>query len=205
MYDDFFFNRHNYFWRDQAMKKLPPLISSTKMMVCGEDLGMVPDCVPSAMYELSILSLEIERMPKSSNYKFTDLDNLPYLSVCTTSTHDMSPIRLWWTENRNITQQYYNEVLKYEGEAPEECSPQLCKQIIERHLRSAAMWVILPWQDWLSIDNKLRNKDIESERINVPANSEHYWNYRMHIPMEQLLSETELNNKIKKMCGSVSV
>lgn len=204
LYDDFYFNRHNYFWRDQAMKKLPPLISSTNMMVCGEDLGMVPDCVPSVMYELQILSLEIERMPKNSNYKFTDLNNLPYLSVCTTSTHDMSPIRLWWTENKEITQRYYNDVLKHEGKAPKECSPALCQQIIERHLRSAAMWVILPWQDWLSIDKKLRNPDIEAERINVPANPEHYWNYRMHIPMEKLLNETGLNNRIKSMCESVN-
>ncbi|HBT86814.1 MAG TPA: hypothetical protein DEB12_13050, partial [Porphyromonadaceae bacterium] len=163
-----------------------------------------PDCVPSVMYELQILSLEIERMPKNSNYKFTDLNNLPYLSVCTTSTHDMSPIRLWWTENKEITQRYYNDVLKHEGKAPKECSPALCQQIIERHLRSAAMWVILPWQDWLSIDKKLRNPDIEAERINVPANPEHYWNYRMHIPMEKLLNETGLNNRIKSMCESVN-
>ncbi|MDD4777848.1 MAG: 4-alpha-glucanotransferase [Fermentimonas sp.] len=203
LYDDFYFNRHNYFWRDQAIKKLPPLISSTNMMVCGEDLGMVPDCVPSVMYELQILSLEIERMPKSSSYKFTDLNNLPYLSVCTTSTHDMSPLRLWWTENREDTQYYYNNVLNHEGLAPDECSTELCQQIIERHLKSAAMWVILPWQDWLSIDKELRNTDIEAERINVPANPEHYWNYRMHMTLEKLLKETELNNRIKSLCNSV--
>lgn len=203
LYDDFYFNRHNYFWRDQAMKKLPPLISSTNMMVCGEDLGMVPDCVPSVMYELQILSLEIERMPKSSNYKFTDLNNLPYLSVCTTSTHDMSPIRLWWTENREVTQYYYNNVLNHEGLAPDECSTELCQQIIERHLKSAAMWVIIPWQDWLSIDGELRNPDINKERINVPANPENYWRYRMHVSLEKLLKETELNNRIKSMCDSV--
>lgn len=204
LYDDFYFHRHNYFWRDQAMKKLPPLISSTNMLVCGEDLGMVPNCVPSVMYELRILSLEIERMPKNSNDKFNDLNNLPYLSVCTTSTHDMSPIRLWWTENKETTQQYYNNVLKHDGLAPEECSSELCQQIIKRNLLSSAMWVILPWQDWLSIDNKLRSADMQSERINVPANPEHYWNYRMHISLDKLLNETELNNRIKNMCESVT-
>ena len=197
LYDEFFFHRHNYFWREQAMRKLPYLISSTSMMVCGEDLGMVPDCVPSVMNELQILSLEIERMPKSSNVKFTDLNNVPYLSVCTTSTHDMSPIRLWWTENREVTQLYYNNVLLKEGEAPEECDSELCNVIIKSHLNSSAMWVILPLQDWLSLDTELRNPDSDAERINVPSNPQHYWKYRMHISINSLLKEGEFNSKIQ--------
>ena len=203
LYDRFYFQKHNYFWREQAMKKLPPLINSTDMMVCGEDLGMVPDCVPSVMDELQILSLEIERMPKSTYTKFTNLNHLPYMSICTTSTHDMSPIRLWWTENRDITQQYYNEVLHLEGVAPLECSTELCQQIIENHLRSTAMWVILPWQDWMSIDESLRKDDILSERINVPANPENYWRYRMHISLDDLLKEDEFNSTVKSMCDKV--
>ncbi|HLW08914.1 MAG TPA: 4-alpha-glucanotransferase [Fermentimonas sp.] len=203
LYDRFYFNKHNYFWREQAMKKLPPLISSTNMMVCGEDLGMVPDCVPSVMDELQILSLEIERMPKSAQYKFTNLATVPYLSVCTTSTHDMSPIRLWWTENRDVTQLYYNQVLQLEGEAPQECSTQLCRMIVENHLRSNAMWVILPWQDWLSVDSKLRKPDYESERINVPANPNNYWRYKMHISLDDLLKESEFNETIRNLGDSV--
>lgn len=199
LYDDFYYHRHNYFWREQAMQKLPTLISSTSMLVCGEDLGMVPECVPSVMNELQILSLEIQRMPKNPQALFTDLYHLPYLSVCTTSTHDMSPIRLWWTENKELTQQYYNQVLQMEGEAPSECSPQLCQEILQDHLQSAAMWVILPWQDWLSIDGNLRNPDPESERINIPANPDHYWQYRMHITLEELLKAEGLNQKIREM------
>lgn len=197
LYDRFYFQKHDYFWREQAMKKLPPLINSTDMMVCGEDLGMVPNCVPSVMDELQILSLEIERMPKDPYTQFTNLKQLPYLSVCTTSTHDMSPLRLWWAENREVTQQYYNLVLQIEGKAPLVCSTELCKKIIENHLKSNAMWVILPWQDWMSIDETLSNDDIESERINVPSNPKNYWRYRMHISLEQLLNETGLNDKIK--------
>ena len=196
LYDEFYYHRHNYFWREEAMKKLPVLISSTKMMVCGEDLGMVPDCVPSVMHELQMLSLEIERMPKDPFVTFTDLQRLPYLSVCTTSTHDMSPLRLWWTENRELTQRYYNEVLHHEGVAPAECDTAICRQIIERHLRSSAMWVILPLQDWLSIDEKNRNPNVAAERINVPANPEHYWRYRMHISLDDLLREAGFNGNV---------
>ena len=196
LYDEFYYHRHNHFWREEAMKKLPVLISSTRMMVCGEDLGMVPDCVPDVMQELEMLSLEIERMPKDFHATFADLQRLPYLSVCTTSTHDMSPLRLWWTENRELTQHYYNEVLHREGVAPAECTTDICRQIIENHLHSSAMWVILPLQDWLSIDEKLRNPDIASERINIPANPEHYWRYRMHISLDDLLEETRFNKAL---------
>lgn len=199
LYDDFFYRRHNYFWREQAMKKLPTLLSATSMLACGEDLGMVPDCVPSVMKELQILSLEIERMPKDARHTFADLQRLPYLSVCTTSTHDMSPLRLWWTENRNLTQQYYNQVLHREGVAPEVCPPEIAYQIIKRHLHSSAMWVILPWQDWMAIDHQLQNPDIESERINIPANPQHYWRYRMHLTLEDLLNETQFNEQVKKL------
>ena len=199
LYDDFYYRRHNYFWREQAMRRLPQLISSTPMMVCGEDLGMVPDSVHSVMNELQILSLEIQRMPKDANVPFTDLASLPYLSVATTSTHDMSPIRLWWKENRAITQKYYNEVLGREGEAPYECSPELCGQIIQQHLDSPAMWVILPWQDWMSVSGELARKNPAEERINVPANPEHYWRYRMHVSLDDLLKKNEFNAAVKSM------
>ena len=199
LYDDFFYNKHNEFWREQAMKKLPPLISTTSMMACGEDLGMVPQCVPTVMQELQILSLEIQRMPKTPFVLFADLNHLPYLSVCTTSTHDMSPIRAWWEENKELTQYYYNHVLGHEGDAPDKCTPQLCREILELHLQSSSLWVIIPWQDWMAIDGNLRYPDPYAERINIPANPKHYWRYRMHIPLDNLLKEDHLNTVIKEM------
>lgn len=199
LYNEFFYHRHNYFWREQAMKKLPVLISSTSMLVCGEDLGMVPDCVPSVLHELQMLSLEIQRMPKDPKVMFTDLLTLPYHAVCTTSTHDMSPIRAWWAENRAVTQRYFNDQLHREGEAPEECGRELCREIIYNHLQSSAMWVILPWQDWLSLDERLRNPDAGAERINIPANPEHYWNYRMHLSLDELLAEEGFNALIGEL------
>ncbi|MDD2327508.1 MAG: 4-alpha-glucanotransferase [bacterium] len=199
LYNDFFYSRHNYFWREQAMRKLPGLVASTSMLVCGEDLGMVPDCVPSVMRELQMLSLEIERMPKDPKVLFTDLKQIPFHSVCTTSTHDMSPIRLWWSENRALTQRYYNDILHHEGVAPEACSAELCREIIAAHLRSSAMWVILPWQDWMSLNTGLRNPDASAERINVPANPEHYWRYRMHLSLDELIKETAFNKLVAEM------
>ena len=90
------------------MKKLPALKRSTNMLICGEDLGMVPKAVPEVMKQLGILSLEIQRMPKDLNRKFFHPADAPYLSVVTPSTHDMSTVRSWWEENRETTQHFYN-------------------------------------------------------------------------------------------------
>jgi 4-alpha-glucanotransferase len=199
LYWNYFYQRHNEFWKEQAYKRLTPLINSTNMLVCGEDLGMIPQSVPEVMLKLQILSLEIEQMPKSPNVEFTPLKHNPYLSVCTTSTHDMPTIRGRWKENRAKTQRYYNEALKRDGIAPAECSGEICEQIISNHLSSGSMLCIIPFQDWLSIDETLRNPDIDSERINIPRHSRHYWKYRMHLTIEELLNAEKLNGLINRL------
>jgi len=199
LYDEFFYRRHTQFWKEQALNKLPTLISSTNMLVCGEDLGMIPSSVPDVMRQLQILSLEIQRMPKDSNTLFENLNVIPYLSVCTTSTHDMPPVRAWWRESKDLRQKYYNDVLWKPGLAPDDCTPELCHQILNIHVKSPAMLVILPLQDWLSMDGDIRNKNPEEERINIPSNPQHYWRYRMHINIEELIENNSFNTRIKEM------
>jgi 4-alpha-glucanotransferase len=199
LYRDFFYHRHNDFWKKQAFLRLAPLMSSAGMLICGEDLGMIPHCVPEVMAQLQILSLEIERMPKEANREFTDLARIPYLSVCTTSTHDMTPIRNWWREDRAKTQRYYNNVLCRTGAAPDECTPGLAAQILDNHLASPSMLAIIPLQDWLAMgDENVRRPAIDSERINIPADPRHYWRYRMHLTMENLLLQDDFNEKIRE-------
>ncbi len=199
LYDDFYYHRHNEFWHNQAMQKLPALISSTAMLVCAEDLGMIPSCVPQVLEELQILSLEIQRMPKDHRFEFGNTNQYPYRSVATTSTHDMTTIRGWWEEDYAKTQQYYNAILGKHGQAPHHADPYICENIIENHLWSPAMLVILPFQDWLSIDEKLRRADANEERINIPANPRHYWRYRMHLTLEELINSHHLNQHILRL------
>ncbi|MEI8085644.1 MAG: 4-alpha-glucanotransferase [Paludibacter sp.] len=199
IYVDFFYHRHTQFWKQKAMEKLPALISATNMLVCGEDLGMVPDSVPEVMNALEILSLEIQRMPKKPNTEFAMPAEAPYLSVCTTSTHDMNPIRAWWEEDPILTQRFYNRALGMQGTAPATCEQWIAEKIIEQHLQSNAMWIILPWQDWMALDTKLCHEHPNAERINVPSNPRNFWCYRMHITLEQLLKEDEFNQRISEM------
>ena len=199
LYNDFFYRRHNDFWGALAMEKLPALVDATNMMCCGEDLGMVPDCVGPVMQNLGILSLEVQRMPKDPTIEFGYTNRYPYACVCTTGSHDTSTIRGWWKEDRATSQKYYNEILWKQGVAPEELGGELCATIVNNHLCSPAILTILPLQDWISMDEKLRKADIDSERINIPAIPNHYWRYRMHLSLEQLLEEGELNATIKSM------
>jgi 4-alpha-glucanotransferase len=199
LYVEYFYHRHNEFWQEKAYNKLPALISSTNMLVCGEDLGMVPDSVPEVMQSLEILSLEIQRMPKKPNAEFAMPEDAPYLSVCTTSTHDMNPIRAWWEEDLAITQRFYNRALGMHGTAPEKCEQWIAEKIVQQHLESNAMWIILPWQDWMAVESKLCLEHPFAERINVPSNPRNFWCYRMHIPLEKLLKEHKFNDRIKEM------
>ena len=196
LYNDFYYRRHNDFWYGKAMWKLPPLIDATDMLCCAEDLGMIPACVPAVMQQLEILSLEIQRMPKDPTTPFGNTWNYPYYSVCTTSTHDMGGIRAWWEENRDMTQDYYNNVLHQHGAAPYYAEPWICEQILDLHLQSPSMLCILPLQDWMSMDGKLRRENPADEQINVPANPRHYWRYRMHMTLEELLDAKEFNSRI---------
>ena len=202
LYDDFFYRRNNEFWKEKAMQKLPALLDSTGMLACGEDLGMIPATVPQVMADLRILSLEIQRMPKSVEETFAHPANYPYLSVCTTSTHDMNPVRAWWEEDRQVTEQFWQMILGNSSEAPYYCEPWICRQILDQHLWSPAMLTVLPLQDWLSMDGALRRLNPNDERINVPANSRHYWRYRMHLTVEQLAAAKEFNETLSNMIAS---
>ena len=198
LYVDYFFRRQDHFWREEAMKKLPPLKQATNMLVCGEDLGMVPHCVPDVMRELGILSLEIQRMPKDPHREFFHPADSPYLSVVTPSTHDMSTLRGWWEEDRERTQRFFNHELGQWGDAPFFCEAWVNKAIVMQHLYSPAMWSIFQLQDLLGMDGNIRRENPHDERINIPANSKHYWKYRMHILLEDLLKEKSFNEELKE-------
>lgn len=199
LYNDYFYRRNNQFWYQEAMKKLPKLVQATRMLVCAEDLGMVPDCVPWVMDELKILSLELQSMPKDPSVKFGHLSRNPYRSVCTISSHDMPTLRMWWDENVQRTQEYYNTMLYRQGPAPHPLPGWLASDIISRHLTSPSMLCILSIQDWLATDESLRLPDADAERINIPANPKHYWRYRMHLNIEDLAADKRFVQNITEM------
>jgi 4-alpha-glucanotransferase len=199
VYDDFFYHRHNDLWKASALAKLPVLRDATQMFIYGEDLGMVPACVPEVMRQLELPGMIIQRMPVEDGARFADVARAPSLSVCTPGNHDMSVLREWWEEDRAATQYFYNHVLCRAGAAPDECTPPTVRDIIMQHLQSPSALAIFAWQDLMATDAGLRRENCRDERINVPANPQQYWQYRIHIHIEDLLKETEFNAALREM------
>ena len=199
LYDNYFYHRNNQFWYEEAMQKLPKLVKATRMLCCAEDLGMVPACVQWVMDELGILSLELESMPKEAWVRFGHVERNPRRSVATISSHDTPTLRMWWDEDYERTQDYYNNILGMEGPAPHPLSGQMARHIIQRHLDCPSMLCVIALQDWLAIDEHLRLKDANAERINIPANPRHYWRYRMHLNIEDLKNDKSFTEGIHEM------
>jgi len=198
LYVNYFYYRQEELWKKEALNKLPGLKRITNMLVCGEDLGMVPHCVPEVMEQLGILSLEIQRMPKKTGSEFFHPNDAPYLSVVSPSTHDMSTLRGWWEEDAAKTNRYYHTMLGHSGTAPQYCEPWINKEIVVQHLYSPAIWSVFQLQDLLGMSNTLRRENPNDERINLPSNPDHFWKYRMHISLEELLKETDFNQELRK-------
>ncbi|MBQ9655863.1 MAG: 4-alpha-glucanotransferase [Prevotella sp.] len=199
LYNNYFFQRHSFFWGQQALRRLPAVLKGCRMLVCGEDLGMLPDCVEPVLDQLRILTLEIQQMPKQQGFEFAHLEANPIRSVCTISTHDMAPLRLWWQENPERRQRFYVTMLQKEGKAPDQLPAHLAEEIIARHLYCPSMLCVLQLQDWLAMDGELRRKSAQDERINVPSDAYNRWQYRMHLTIEELMEATKYNNKVRTM------
>ena len=199
LYVDYFFRRQDDFWKREALRKLPALKRVTDMLICGEDLGLVPACVPEVMRDLGFLGLEIQRMPKALGREFSRPADAPYLSVVTPGTHDMSTIRGWWEEDRELTQKFFNHELGLPGEAPGAAEPWIVQSVVRQHLASPAMWSIFQWQDLLGMDGGLRRDHVEAERINIPACPNFYWRYRLHLTLETMLQAHEFNSRLRQM------
>ncbi len=185
IYEDFYYHRHNEFWKQKALEKLPALIHATKMIACGEDLGMIPACVPEVMHELGIMSLEVQRMPKVFGHPFVQTEDLPENCVYTTGTHDMSTLRGWLAEDRVRTRQFLDSLDLDDRKV----TAKTLKKIMKKHLDSPSKWNIYPLQDLLDLDEKKWSPNPVDDQINVPANAKNQWKWRMRMPLEVLLTD----------------
>lgn len=217
LHEHYYYQRHNEFWAEEALRKMPSVIGYADdakadhlhpepllrgrcgMLPCAEDLGMVPASVGKVLRHLNVLSLEIQRMPKSWGVQFADPALYPYMSVATPGTHDMSPFRQWWHEDASQTQAYWRDVLHREGTAPTDAPVDAQQQMVAQHLDSPSMLCLIALQDLLGMDATLRHPHPESEQINCPSDPNHYWRYRMHITLEQLSAHTPFNELLRSL------
>lgn len=201
LYTDYFYHRQDELWKAKALEKLPVIAGSSEMLLCGEDLGMVPPCVPGVMAQLGILSLEIQRWPKSDHSEFFHPAHAPYLSVVSTGTHDMATLREWWQEDENTRRRFAWQLFHKSFPKPE-LNPEMARRIIEQHLFSPAVLAIFPLQDLLAMDAQLRAENPEKERINIPSITPFYWQWRMEMNVEDLQTATTFTKELESLVKS---
>lgn len=199
LYDDYFQRRNTVFWYRAAMKKIPTIVHSCNMLPCAEDLGLRPECVDWTLRDLRMLSLEMPSMPKQHGSTFADERNNPYLSVCTTSNHDTPTLRQQWDADPQLTQAYFTDVLRYNGMAPHPMPGWLARDIVARQLACPSMFCVLPLQDWLAMDERLRCNDAGSERVNRPSDEASGWRWRMHISIGRIMQDTRFCDNLREL------
>ncbi len=186
IHHDFFYQKHNELWKQTASERLSIITSSNPMLSCSEDLGMIPATVPDVLEDLELLSLELERIPKQYGQSFTNMQEVPYLSVTTSSSHDMPPLRLWFAhlsvEESEQYLKHFHPLCKDKGTDLEEID--LYEALILRHLQSKSMLIILPFADLLALAPELSTQLPEDEQINHPENPKNRWMYRMPFSIE---------------------
>jgi len=185
-------------WREHGRKLLTAIARSSDMLVCAEDLGVVPPCVPEVLQELDILGLRVERW-SGINGSVSEVEDFPKLTVNTTSTHDSSTLRGWWQEHGWNREEYFR-TLNLPGPCPAYLTTEVCAAILERNLNANSMIVVLPLQDFLALHYDLRTLEPSAERINVPGvESPENWTYRMKVSIESLLAYDVFNDRLKEL------
>ncbi|KAG0479077.1 hypothetical protein HPP92_013796 [Vanilla planifolia] len=199
LYYDYYFHRQEDLWRQNALKTLPVLLSSSDMLACGEDLGLIPSCVHPVMKELGLIGLRIQRMPSEPGVEFGIPSQYNYETVCAPSCHDSSTLRAWWEEDGERRLRFFNDVLGSNDEPPPHCTPEIVHFVIQQHLQSPSMWAIFPLQDLLALKEEYTSRPAKEETINDPTNPRHYWRYRLHVPLESLLRDEDFKTTIRDL------
>ncbi|MDO5036378.1 MAG: 4-alpha-glucanotransferase [Porphyromonas sp.] len=180
--DDYYYHRNESLWRATALQRLTHVMRASDMLICAEDLGILPSSIHEVLADLELLSLEVVRMPKQAGNRYVPPAEIPLLSVLCTSTHDMPTLRSWWQtlsddERQTLAHTYGIE----EGSE----SPQ---KLIEALRCTASLLLILPLQDWFVMSGYGAEVAPHDEQINVPQDPDHVWNYRMPGTIDHLIA-----------------
>ena len=200
MHDESFYGlRSDAIWREQAYKTLPMMMHATDMLVCGEDLGMIPSCVHPIMEDLGIIGLRIQRMPSEQAHEFGNPETYGYLTVASPASHDTTTFRFWYEEDSSRRARFMDNL---DSPADDCCTKDVMLTVMNQHLQSPSILAIFPIQDLLYLSDNIPVRPPEEETINVPSNPEHYWRYRMHVTLEDIMDDDRLIGCIRSMIAS---
>jgi 4-alpha-glucanotransferase len=196
-------------WERTGRTLLSVIKDATDMLVCAEDLGDVPRCVPRVLDGLGILGLRIvrwareyEKTPPGRQAPFTPPSRYPLLSVCTPSVHDTSTIRGWWEEDP-VERELFFDSLGENGACPARMTPELLEKIMGHCGRARSLLCMFQVQDLLDLDEPLWDPDPKAGRVNVPGTvNEENWTWRMPLAVEELSQRSALGVKIRALTSA---
>ncbi|KAL0242502.1 hypothetical protein GEMRC1_005065 [Eukaryota sp. GEM-RC1] len=155
----------NDVWKSSAYRKLPQIAHCHDMLVCGEDLGVVPACVEETLEDLRILGLRIQRMPPNPKKEFGHPDDpqlYNWMTVSSPSTHDMPSLQHWCLEDRDRLQRFCSNILGVH-EIPG--ASDIAMRVFQQHIYGRSMWTIFLVQDLISISDRLRREILSWNRL----------------------------------------
>jgi len=192
LHDAYFSWRQEDLCEATARESLRHLLAASNMLLCGEDMGPGPACLPRVLSDMSIPGLRIPRVTGGPTSEY------PYLSVASTSTHDMSTLACWWDSLPASSRDEMWRSFGCTGPAPLKCSPPVAKQIVQSILASPSILAVLPLQDLLDTCAATVTKDPKSDQINFPG-TDHLWRWRASWHIEDLLSNKSVVNHFASM------
>jgi 4-alpha-glucanotransferase len=192
-------------WSKNGHKLLSMLSEEADMLVCAEDLGAVPNCVPGVLQNLGILALRVERWTRDwqkNGQPYIPISEYPRLSVCTTSNHDSSTLLGLWNES-DFDRDLYWQHIGQSGKVPDVLSAEHVNLIVKNIFNSNSLIAILPLQDFMALSQKFIPKNPEDDRVNVPGIVDpKNWTWRMPCHLEELLDDSKLSNLIAELTKS---
>lgn len=171
--NEYYYHRNEELWKSEAIERLSAILRASDLLLCTEDLGVLPSCISEVLDMLELFSLEVIRMPKLLNRAIVHPEDIRELSVLTTSTHDMPSLRGWWS---TLSEKQKGDICSVYGCTNDPTTAGFVRALMAHRY---APLLILPLQDWLVLTDITQDVDPTDEQINKPEDASHVWNYRL--------------------------
>lgn len=192
-------------WEKRGKAILRELQGASDMLVCAEDLGAVPDCVPRTLSELGILGLKVNRWTKEwkkPGEPYIPAASYPYGTVATPSVHDTSTLASYWDEEADQSER--KAFLASIGITDLPCdrnfTDETASAVIRGILSTSSMICILQVQDIAGLSKDEELYRFSRERVNVPGTvNDENWTMRLPIQIHELQAKKELIRTVRSL------
>jgi 4-alpha-glucanotransferase len=184
---------------EQGSKLMKMMLSASPMLPIGEDLGTVPTEVRKVLTDLGICGTRVMRWERKweIDQSFIHPKDYAALSITTVSTHDSSPLKLWWTENSDESRAYCLSQ-GWEYKTPLSSEFQFAMLYASHH--TSSLFHINLLNEYLALIPGFVSPNPVDERINLPGIvSDDNWSYRFRPSVETLVADPNLSRLMRDL------